>query len=85
MIEQQMKIGPKGQVVIPKAFRKFLGIYPGSDVVFELKKEGILIEKQATNVVEIFDRIARSGKLKTFEQDKQYEEEIEHRWRKVKK
>ncbi|OQX19986.1 MAG: hypothetical protein BWK75_05180 [Candidatus Altiarchaeales archaeon A3] len=85
MIEQQMKIGLKGQVVIPKAFRKFLDIHPGSDVVFGLKKEGILIEKQATNVVEIFDRIAKSGKLKAFEQDKQYEEEIEHRWSKVKK
>ena len=85
MIKQQMKIGPKGQVVIPKVFRKSLGITTGSNVVFELKKEGILIEKSTRNVVEIFEKIAKSGKSKAFEPGKYYEEELEHRWEKLKK
>ncbi len=85
MIKQQMKIGPKGQVVIPKIFRRHIGINPGSTVVFELKKEGILIEKPSENVVDIFDKIARSGKHTESELQESYEEEIEHRWEKLKK
>jgi AbrB family looped-hinge helix DNA binding protein len=29
------KVGPKGQVVLPKAMREQLGIHPGDEVVFE--------------------------------------------------
>jgi len=32
MLKEEMKIGPKGQVVIPKAFRKSLGLHPGNKV-----------------------------------------------------
>jgi AbrB family looped-hinge helix DNA binding protein len=42
MIKEAMKVGPKGQVVIPKIFREAFGITPGSKVIFELRKEGIL-------------------------------------------
>ncbi|ODS37549.1 MAG: hypothetical protein A7316_09305 [Candidatus Altiarchaeales archaeon WOR_SM1_86-2] len=85
MIKQQMKIGPKGQVVIPKVFRKLMGVTPGSTVVFELKEGGVLIEKPTTNAVEIFDRIAKSGKHVEIEPHKPYEEELEYRWKKLKK
>jgi len=85
MIKQQMKIGPKGQVVIPKVFRKSMGVGPGSTVVFELKKEGILIEKLSENVVEIFDKISKSGKSTEVEPHESYEEEVEHRWKKLEK
>jgi AbrB family looped-hinge helix DNA binding protein len=38
----RMKVGPKGQIVIPKAFRDRLGILPGSTVVVDLRPdEGI--------------------------------------------
>ncbi|HLC45494.1 MAG TPA: AbrB/MazE/SpoVT family DNA-binding domain-containing protein [archaeon] len=44
MIKQQMKVGPKGQVVIPQLIRESTGVKPGSLVVVELTKKGILIE-----------------------------------------
>ncbi len=57
-----MKVGPKGQVVIPKVFRKILGIDPGSKVVMELKDDKIRIEKPKKDVAGIFREIAFSGK-----------------------
>ena len=57
-----MKVGPKGQVVIPKMFRKTIGIGPGSRVVFELREKELVIRKPTVDAVKIFERIAKSGK-----------------------
>ncbi len=38
------RLGPKGQVVIPKDVRDFLSIEPGSEVVFEVKEEGAFMK-----------------------------------------
>ncbi len=62
MIEEKMKVGPKGQVVIPKVFRKALGIAPGSKVVFELRENEVRIRKPKKDVVRVFEKIAKSGK-----------------------
>jgi AbrB family looped-hinge helix DNA binding protein len=35
-----MKVGEKGQVTIPKALRDALGIGAGSEVVFQLHRDG---------------------------------------------
>ncbi|MBA2272815.1 MAG: AbrB/MazE/SpoVT family DNA-binding domain-containing protein [Actinobacteria bacterium] len=35
------KVGPKGQVVIPKAMRNQLGLEPGDEVVFTLDRRGV--------------------------------------------
>jgi len=45
MIKEEMKIGPKGQVVIPRVFRDSLKMYPGSLVVFEQEENKLVIEK----------------------------------------
>ncbi len=39
------KVGPKGQVVLPKPLRNELGIQPGDDVLFEREGEGIRVWK----------------------------------------
>ncbi len=84
MIKQRMKIGPKGQVVIPKIFRDNTGIVPGSRVIMEMTKEGILIEKPKESAAEIFERIAKSGKHVKKIDYHGYEKELEKRWKKVK-
>jgi AbrB family looped-hinge helix DNA binding protein len=38
------RVGPKGQVVIPKELRDRLGIRPGDEVVFSLVDGGVLVE-----------------------------------------
>ncbi|MFM8721352.1 MAG: AbrB/MazE/SpoVT family DNA-binding domain-containing protein [Acidimicrobiaceae bacterium] len=38
------KIGPKGQVVIPKKFRDEFGIEPGDEVEVSLSENGVLIQ-----------------------------------------
>ncbi len=81
-MKASMKIGPKGQVVIPKSFRDYLGVYSGSEIIFELVDKGVLIEKQKTDVVSIFEKIAKSGKSVKVDPHA-YEEEIEERWKKV--
>ena len=35
------KVGPKGQVVIPKAMRTQLGLEPGDEVIFTLDQRGV--------------------------------------------
>ena len=38
------RIGPKGQVVIPKALRDELGLHPGDAVRFELDGRGVRMQ-----------------------------------------
>jgi AbrB family looped-hinge helix DNA binding protein len=38
------RVGPKGQVVIPKAMRELLGIAPGDEVDFSLEDGAVRVE-----------------------------------------
>ena len=38
------RVGPKGQVVIPKAMRDQLGIAPGDEVEFALEGDAVRVE-----------------------------------------
>lgn len=40
----RVKVGPKGQAVIPKEVREILRIRPGDEVVFEVKEDGALVK-----------------------------------------
>ena len=42
------KVGPKGQVVIPKKFSDELGIEPGDEVEVSLSENGVLIQSVHT-------------------------------------
>lgn len=39
------KLGPKGQVVIPKEYRTALGLKPGDEIVFRLAESGVVLER----------------------------------------
>lgn len=78
-MEAIMKVGPKGQVVIPQEFRHALNIYPGSKVVFKLTDKKLEIEKPPQDAVAIFRQTAKGmGKL-WFHPHEAYEEELEER------
>lgn len=62
MIKEERKVGPKGQVVIPKTFRKNFKITPGTKVILEATEEGIRIEKEEEKTEEIFKEVSETGK-----------------------
>jgi AbrB family looped-hinge helix DNA binding protein len=73
------KVGPKGQVVLPKAMRDRLGIQPGDEVVFNDRDEEIVV-RRARSKSEVLDDLV--GMLRD-EQDPiplTAAVEAEHRW-----
>ncbi|TET89504.1 MAG: AbrB/MazE/SpoVT family DNA-binding domain-containing protein [Methanomassiliicoccales archaeon] len=80
MIEITMKVGPKGQVVIPKVFRTAFKMAPGSDVIFAAEKDKLVLRRPATKATDLFEDIAkrRNKKLKMHPHEA-YEEELEER------
>ena len=79
MLEEEMTVGPKGQVVIPRAMRKALKIQPGSKVVFKLGEQRATIEKQEADSVSVFEGVARRGKSVQQVSPHEYEEELSGR------
>ncbi len=58
----KMRMGPKGQVVIPKMFRDDFGLKPGEQVMVDYTGKEIVIRKTASNIAELARAIAMSGK-----------------------
>jgi len=76
-----MKVGPKGQVVIPRAMRKALKIGPGSKVIVSMVDDQVVIEKSTDSAVSVFEAIAKGGQSVSFVEPHLYEEELEKRLR----
>jgi len=43
LVKLRVKVGPKGQIIIPKVFRKTYRIVEGGYAIIELGEDGILI------------------------------------------
>jgi AbrB family looped-hinge helix DNA binding protein len=81
-MEQEMKVGPKGQVVIPQAMRKALKMDPGTKVLVSLEEGKVIVKKPIFDAVAVFRRAAKSGKSVSYvDSDANYEEELEERRR----
>ena len=84
----KMRMGPKGQVVIPKMFRDDFGLKPGEEVVVDYTGNEIVIKKTASNIAEIARAIAMSGrrvKITTELLKKLDEEEYEEKYERIRK
>ena len=81
MDQEEMKVGPKGQIVIPNAMRRALKIAPGSKVLVTLEDGKVIIEKPAFSSVDEFEKISLAGPSLTKFDPHQYEEEVEERTR----
>lgn len=44
MVKLRLKIGEKGQILIPKLFREKYGIKEGEEVTMELREEGLFLK-----------------------------------------
>ena len=81
ILRSRMRIGPKGQVVIPKKIRDEKKLLPGDEVFVVLDEKGILIEKlPGKDVVKAFEEIAHRIKFNKKIPAHAYEAELEERW-----
>ena len=80
MLEIRMRVGPKGQVVIPKVLRDAFKIGPGTEVTFSVEGERIVMRATRTDAADVFERIAKSGKpIRKFPPHGAYEGELRRR------
>jgi AbrB family looped-hinge helix DNA binding protein len=79
MIEEEMSVGPKGQVVIPRALRKALKIHPGSKVIFKLEGDRVFLQKLEVDAVAVLAQIARKGRSVARISPHLYDEELTRR------
>lgn len=80
MIKLESKVGPKGQVVIPKVFRDSLKIKSGQKVTFRMADDKLILEPPRIDAVGILRRIAAGGKpIHEIPPHEAYEEELEER------
>ena len=66
------KVGPKGQVVIPKKFRDQLGIEPGDEVIVSLTESGVLVQAVHSSQ-SLRGMFAGSGMIKMLMDDRRKE------------
>jgi AbrB family looped-hinge helix DNA binding protein len=66
------KVGPKGQVVIPKAMRDRLGLRPGDEVTFELEGRAVRVEP-ATSGTPLRGRLCGHKLTEVLEADRRAE------------
>jgi AbrB family looped-hinge helix DNA binding protein len=83
LIEEEMKVGPKGQVVIPRTMRKALKIEPGSKILFKLEDDKLILKKPAFDAVAVFERIAKQINYNKEIDPHAYEEELEERYKRA--
>jgi len=78
-LEEEKKVGPKGQVVIPLVLRKVLKIRPGSRVVFKLEDGRLILERPVSDAVGVLESIAKKGPSVSEISPHVYEEELNAR------
>lgn len=80
MVELMVKLGPKGQVVIPKIFRESYKLYPEQSVIIAAEKEGVLIKQAQKDIVKELEKIAReatkrrNGRPFVYKKEEMYEQ-----------
>jgi len=79
MIEVEMKVGPKGQVVIPSIFRKNFSIRSGDKVIFESNGDKLVIKRAERGGVDKLREIAENAGEVEVESDEDYDRRMKER------
>ncbi|MEM2370659.1 MAG: AbrB/MazE/SpoVT family DNA-binding domain-containing protein [Candidatus Bathyarchaeia archaeon] len=80
-MEIRMRMSRKGQLVIPKIIREFLGVGPGDEVIMEVRGKEVLIKPKMDPVKFVEDFCSRGGKKLTekIDLERMLEGEVEER------
>ena len=81
MVTITMKVGQKGQIVIPKVFRDEYGMSMETEVILTDTGDGILLQKPVLNIAEEFARLAQQAHKRIKVDPHLIEEEYEERLR----
>ena len=75
------KIGPKGQIVIPKIIRDYVGIKPGDTVLIEVREGEIVIipGTDSREFVEGFCSVVKEKLTEKIDLERLIESEVEER------
>ncbi len=76
------RVGPKGQIVIPKVIREFLGMEPGTEVLLEVKEDRLII-RPSMDPVDFVNEFCSQVEEKLSEEvdlERILEEEVEERF-----
>jgi len=88
MVSIKVKVGPKGQIVIPKVFRDAYGIKEGGEVIVIPTEEGLIIrgkksvEEIMKTLKEYRERrkrmgaVGKLGDLADFDLEEEFDEDI---------
>jgi AbrB family looped-hinge helix DNA binding protein len=80
MFEEVMRVGPKGQVVIPASLRQAMKIGPGSEIIFRMEKDKVIIDiPKIEDPIQTLESIALKGKSVSKIDIHSYHDEIESR------
>ena len=61
MVELKVRLGQKGQLVIPKIFREAYKMYPEQEVIIKEEQEGVLIKKQTNDPIALLEKISQEA------------------------
>ena len=81
MVGIKARVGPKGQIVIPKVFRNEFNIAPGDEVMVTESEQTLIIKKSAVDPIKTFSDLAQKIKWRTKVNAHAIEEEYTERWK----
>ncbi len=79
MIELEMNVGAKGQVVIPSVFRKNFNIRPGDKIIFESDGDRLILRRAEKGTVKTLEKIAQQCGKVEIDSDRDYQERMRER------
>ncbi|MCW4007353.1 MAG: AbrB/MazE/SpoVT family DNA-binding domain-containing protein [Candidatus Bathyarchaeota archaeon] len=76
------RVGQKGQIVIPKDVREYVGILPGGEVLMEVRDKEVVIRSEVDpkDFVEDFSRVVGQKLTKKIDLEVLLEQEAEDRF-----
>ncbi len=83
MVRIKTRVGPKGQIVIPKVFRDEYNISPGDDITIEENNQMLVIEKPKEDIIKKLEAFAKKIRFREKIDVHAIEEEYEERWKKA--